>query len=150
MPGYLMVTFRDDFGRESTRRYEMTDQVLLADYVANANLFFNLLDPVTDLHIVKAAMRLTDGLLFDKAGTAGCNIDVGATFVGELGDSVGKKGILRLPGIPISLVDAQGQVDLEQADVAAWLDLFGDPLDNKFKISDGEYVETWLKGTLDR
>jgi hypothetical protein len=150
MPGYLILTFRDGFQRESTRRIEMTDQVLLADYIANCNLLLNELADVTDLAIVKAAMRITDGLILPGGDGAGSNIDVGATFQGELGGGDGKKGILRIPGFPLAKVGGDGSIDLEDADVAAYLDLFGTPPNNKFRISDGEYVAAWLRGTLDK
>jgi hypothetical protein len=150
MPGYLVLTFRDGFGRESTRRIEMTDQVLLADYIANCNLLMNLIEPVTDLAVVKAAMRITDGLILPAGDGAGSNIDVGATFSGFLSGGDGKKGVLKMPGFPLAKVGPDGVIDVTDVDVAAYLDLFGNPPNNKFRISDGEYVTEWLRGTLDK
>ena len=31
-----------------------------------------------------------------------------------------------------------------------FLDLYGDPPDNKFRLSDGEWIETWITGSLDK
>ena len=150
MPGYLSLTLLDGYGRETTKRVEFTDQILLADYISNANLFMELLDAITDLQILRASMNITDGLDLPAKDPAGSNVDVGATFVGFIGNGDGKKGVFKVPGIDLTYVGTGGVIDPTQDDVSDFLDLFGDPPDNKFRLSDGEWIEEWITGTLDK
>lgn len=150
MATFLHVTLQDGYGRTTTKRVEMTDQILLADYVANANLFLTNLNAITDLQILKATLQIDDGLSVPAKDPAGSNVDVGATFVGFVGDAEGKKATLKVPGIDLAYVGTLGVIDPTQADVFAFLDLFGDPPDNKFRVSDGEWIEEWITGTLDK
>lgn len=150
MPTYLNLTLIDGFSRTTTKRIELTDQLLWADLLSNAEAVMNALLAVTELNIVKAHIQTDDGLTIPSQDPAGSNVDVGATFSGYLGDTTGKKGSLKIPGFPLAKVGAQGSIDLADVDVAAYLDLYGDPPDNKAKISDGEWVGTWIAGTLDK
>ena len=45
-------------------------------------------------------------------------------------------------------VNPDGTLDLTDADLAAYLAMFEEDAD--FFLSDGEQIETWIKGTLDR
>jgi hypothetical protein len=150
MATFLSVTLLDGYGRITTKRFEMTDQVLLVDYVGNANLLLTDLDAITDLQILKASLQIDDGISVPAKDPSGSNVDVGATFVGYVGEADGKKATLKVPGIDLALVGTLGVIDPTQVDVAAFLDLFGDPPNNKFKLSDGEYIEEWITGTLDK
>jgi hypothetical protein len=150
MGTYLYLALEDGFGRQTSKRVEMTNQLLLADYILNAEAFMTALLAIVDLNIVKAYIQTDDTLTIPTQDPAGSNVDVGATFSGWLGDAVGKKGSLKVPGFQIGKVGPLGVIDLTDVDVAAFLDLFGDPPDNKFRISAGEYVETWIQGTLDK
>lgn len=150
MPTYLHITLEDGYGRTTHKRIEMTNQLLLADYVMNAETLLTALDTITDLSIVKAAIATDDGLTWNTKDPGTSNVDVGATFSGWVGGTPGKKASLKVPGIDLSYVGAQGVIDVTDVDIFAYLDLFGDPPDNKFKVSDGEYIETWIQGTLDR
>ena len=150
MATFLHLTLQDGYGRTTSKRIEMTDQLLLADYVANANLLLTNLNTITDLQILKAALSIDDGISIPAKDPAGSNVDVGATFVGFVGDADGKKATLKVPGIKMTYVGTLGVIDPTQADVADYLDLYGDPPDNKFKVSDGEYIEEWITGTLDK
>ena len=150
MATYLHLTLIDGFERTTSKRLELTDQLLLADYVLNAEEFMTALLTVTDLNIVSAHIQTDDGLTIPTQDPAGSNVDVGATFSGWIGDEVGKKASHKVPGFKLAKVGPQGVIDLADVDVAAYLDLMGDPPDNKVRISDGEYIETWIQGTLDK
>jgi hypothetical protein len=150
MATYLHMTLGDGFGRTTSKRVELTDQLLLADYVLNAEDFMTALLAVTDLDIVAAHIQTDDNLTIPTQDPAGSNVDVGATFSGWIGGAVGKKATHKVPGFKVSKVGPQGVIDLTDVDVAAYLDFMGDPPDNKVRISDGEYIETWIKGTLDK
>jgi len=150
MPAYLSITLMDGYGRETSKRVEMTPQLLLADYYANADAYLAALDTITDLQILKAHISLADELTIPSKDPAGSNVDVGATFSGFVGDAEGKKASLKVPGLDLAYVGTLGTIDVTQADIAAFLDLYGDPPDNKFRLSDGEWIETWIQGTLDK
>jgi hypothetical protein len=150
MATYLHLTLEDGFGRTTSKRLELTEQLLLADYVLNAEEFMTKLLTVTDLNIAAAHIQTDDGLDIPTQDPTGSNVDVGATFSGWIGDAVGKKASHKVPGFKLSKVGPQGVIDLTDVDVAAYLDLMGDPPDNKIRISDGEYIETWIQGTLDK
>jgi len=150
MGTYLHLTLEDGFGRTTSKRVELTNQLLLADYVLNAEEFMTALLAVTDLNIAAAHIQTDDTLTIPTQDPAGSNVDVGATFSGWIGDAVGKKASHKVPGFKLTKVGAQGVIDLTDVDVAAYLDLMGDPPDNKVRISDGEWIETWIQGTLDK
>ena len=150
MATYLHLTLEDGFGRTTSKRLELTDQRLLADYVLNAEAFMAALLTVTDLNIASAHIQTDDGLDIPTQDPTGSNVDVGATFSGWVGDAVGKKASHKVPGFKLSKVGPQGVIDLADVDVAAYLDFMGDPPDNKIRISDGEWIESWIQGTLDK
>lgn len=150
MATYLHITMEDGFGRSTGKRIEMTNQLLLADYVANAELLLSYLDEITDLSIVKAVIQTDDGLDFNTKDPGTSNIDVGATFTGWVGGVAGKKASHKVPGINLGKVGPLGVIDVTDIDIAAYLDLFGDPPDNKFRVSDGEYIDSWIAGVLDK
>lgn len=150
MPGFLSVTLRDGYGRETSKRIEFADQVLLADYVLNANGLLTDLDAVTDLEIVKASMVLTDGLSLPSKDPTGSNVDVGATFSGYVYNGDGKKASHKVPGIDMANVGAGGVIDPAGVAVAAYLSHFEHAGDDDFRLSDGEEIDTWIVGTLDK
>jgi hypothetical protein len=150
MPGYLSLTLRDGYGRETSKRLEFQDQVLLADYVLNANAMITSLNAITDLEIVRASMVLQDGLSLPAKDPAGSNVDVGATFVGEIEGGGGKKASHKVPGIKMAKVGAQGTIDVTDVDVAGYLNHFVDGSTDDFYVSDGEEIDVWLAGSLDK
>jgi len=150
MPGYLSLTLLDGYGRTTQRQYEFVDQVLLADYVVIANDFMTEYAQVTDLQIIRATMVLTDGLSLPSTDPSGSNVDVGATFSGYIEAGEGKKASLKLPGITMSKVDPDGSIDLTDSDIADWLANWEYDHPNTFLLSDGESIDTWIAGTLDR
>ena len=150
MPGYLSLTLVDGYGRETTKRLEFVDQVLLADYVLVSNDFMTELNACTDLQIIRASMNITDGLSIPAKDPAGSNVDVGATFVGYIQDGEGKKATWKLPGVDMGKVGPGGVIDVTDADIAALLNnwLYTHP--NTFLLSDGESISEWITGTLDK
>lgn len=143
---YLSCTLGDAYGRTTKRLYEMDAQTLLADYVTVAGAFKAALQSVTDLQLVRADL-LIPAIITGFAVTAGANVDVGATFSGFIKDGDGKKASLKLPGVKASLVDADGSVEITGV-IATWLAEFEDGDD--FMLSDGEQIDSWIRGTLDR
>lgn len=150
MPGYLSLTLLDGYARETTKRMEFVDQVLLADYVLISNDFMTELAACTDLQIIRASMVITDGLSLPAQDPAGSNIDVGATFAGFLHDGEGKKATWKLPGVTMSFVGAGGTIDLAQGAIETLLENWEYLHPNSLLLSDGESIDEWITGTLDK
>lgn len=142
----LSMTLNDAYGRETHRRYEMETQVDILTYQTVADAFSAALQAVTDLGLVRADLIL-QGITAPFAVTAGANVDTGATFSGYIDGEDGKKASMKLPGVKPALVDADGSVPITGA-VATWLASFETA--GAFKISDGETIDSWIKGALDK
>jgi hypothetical protein len=125
----------------------MQPHALLVEYQAEIDNFIATLEAVSDLGVVRADFSQT-GLGTPSEPDAGANVDVGATFVGWAEATPGKKIATKLPGVKLAKVDANGNIDLTDADIAAFLANYADAGD--FWISDGENVADWIAGTLDR
>lgn len=143
---WLSVTMVDDYGRTTKRLYEMDEQADLATYGSVITGFLTALAAVTDLGVVRADLLLP-GIVAGFAVTAGANVDVGATFQGFIEGGDGKKASLKLPGIKASLVYDDGSVAISGA-IATWLAEFEDG--EEFMLSDGEQIDSWIRGALDR
>jgi len=141
----LSVTMDDAYGRTTTRVYGMEDEALLANLQTSAATFLTALEAVTDLGCVKAnfIIPVTSP---EFAETALASVDRGATFSGWI-DVGMKKGSLKIPGIKLSLVAADGSV----ADAGATATFIGSfETGQDFNLSDGEQIDTWIRGALDR
>lgn len=148
MSDYLSLTFEDSYGRRTRKLVEMEHQALHADQVAVAVAFSTALEAVTDLGLVRADIiyqAVDEG--FDP--TAGSNVDVGATFSGVLHDADGEKASFKIPGIKAALVDPDGSVPLTGA-VGTALAFFVNATPFDLYLSDGETIDHWLAGSLDK
>jgi hypothetical protein len=143
---YLSVQLIDDFGRVTRRNYQMAEQIDLATYQTVAASFLGYLQAVTDLGCTRAELVLPSTLT-PWAAEADSNIDVGATFTGSIVDKPYKRTSHKLPGITMSLVAGDGTVQITGA-IETYLGEFTDGED--FLISDGEQVDSWLRGKLDK
>lgn len=145
MGAKLSVTFDDAYGRTTTRVYGMEDQVLLADYVTAYTAFLTALEAVTDLGCVKATLMLpVSSPEWDEIALA--SVDRGGTFSGWVNAGM-KKASMKIPGIKLSLVAADGSI-ADAGATGTFLDEFEDAAD--FNLSDGEQIESWIRGALDR
>jgi len=143
---FLSVTLQDDYGRLTRRRYEMDEQSTLADYITAATSFIGALEDVTDLGAIRVDLVL-EAIVSGFAETAGANVDVGATFTGNVYGGNGKRASMKLPGIKMSKVDPDGSVPLT-GDIGTWLAEFENGED--FMLSDGEQIDAWVRGVLDK
>lgn len=148
MADYLSLTFQDSYGRRTRKLIEMEHQALHADQVAVAVAFSTALEAVTDLALVRADI-IYQAVDAGFDAVAGSNIDVGATFSGVLYDSDGEKASFKLPGIKASLVDPDGSVPLTGV-VGTALAFFVETTPYDLMLSDGETIDSWLSGTLDK
>lgn len=143
----LSVTLIDAYGRTTHRVYGMEDQALLADYTAAAAAFLTDLGGVSDLGVVRADLIINVDGVEATDPVAGANVDVGATFSGLIVDGNGKKASAKVPGIKASLVSADGSIAISGA-TASYLANFEDEAD--LNLSDGEQIDSWIRGSLDK
>lgn len=142
----LSVTLVDAFGRLTTKIVEVEEQALLADYVTIVGAFITALEGVTDLGVQRVDLIIPQ-TGHTSAAADGSNVDVGGTFSGLLAGGEGKRASHKVPGIQTALVDADGSISLIGA-VDTYLAQFltaGDLM-----LSDGETMESWDRGILDR
>jgi len=143
----LSVTLVDAYGRTTHRVYGMETKATLAEYTAAAAAFLTDVGLVSDLGVVRADLILNVEGVEATAAVAGSNVDVGATFSGFIVDGNGKKASAKVPAIKPALVAADGSISITGA-VAGYLANFEDAAD--MNLSDGEQIETWIRGALDR
>jgi len=141
----LHLTLDDDHGRTTHRTYGMEEVTTLAQMQTDAAELLTALEAVSDLGCVKASISF-DVTSPEYAQVADANVDTGATFSGWV-DAGMKKASMKIPGIKYSLVGADGSIAIAGA-VATFLALFEDA--DVFNLSDGEQIEAWIRGSLDR
>jgi len=147
MGEYFSFTLVDAYGRTTSKRVEVEPQALLGDYQTLCSAVVADIQAVTDLGLVRAEVTIPMTDTF--AVTAGANVDTGATFSGWVYGTPGKKASWKLPGIKPAKVEADGTVDITEADIEDVLERFlqasGDLL-----LSDGEQISSWISGALDK
>lgn len=141
----LHLTLDDDYGRTTHRTYGMEEETTLAQMQTDAAELLAALAAVSDLGCVKASISI-DVTSPEYAETGGANVDTGATFSGWV-DAGMKKASMKIPGIKPASIETDGSV-LIAGVVATFLALFEDA--DVFNLSDGEQIESWIKGSLDR
>lgn len=142
----VSVTLGDAYGRTTSKRFEIATQADLAAYSASAAALITDLEAVMDLGVRRVDLLIEiPGQESDPVALS--NVDRGATFSGYLTSGNGKKGSLKLPGITLSLVNSDGSVPLTGA-IATYLGNFEAAGD--YLISDGETVDSWIAGVLDK
>jgi len=129
--------------------YEALEVALKADQITALENFLTQYQAVTDLACIRADIILT-GAGTPFAVTAGANVDVGATFSGTLYAKGSAKASLRLPGIKAAKVSADGSVDIAEADIEDWLELWVETTPHTMLLSDGDTIAGWISGSLDR
>jgi len=142
----LSCTMNDAYGRTTNRVYGMEDQVLLADYVTAYTAALAALEAVTDLGLAKCDLIIpVTGLGWSPIALA--NVETGGTASGWIDSDLGKKASMRIPGVKLSLVGADGTISITGV-VATFLALFETAGD--FTLSDGETIESWIRAALDK
>jgi len=146
---YLSLTMTDSEQRRKTKLVQMEVQALHADQVNVATAFLTALEKITDLGVERADI-IYKGVTAGFDPTAGSNIDVGATFTGVLYDADGKKAALKIPGIKDALRDGVGGIPITHADVEDVLEFFVQATPFDLLISDGQTIDHWVRGRLDK
>lgn len=99
---------------------------------------------VTDLHLIES--RLFDSALHAGSPVAGANVDTGGTFSVAL-VTPNKYAAVKVPGIKPSFINVDGTIDLTDAAIIAWMSHY---TAGSILISDGEVVDTFVSGMLDK
>ena len=142
----LSCTLLDAYGRTTNRVYGMETQTLLADYVTAYGAFLTALEAVTDLGLTKCDLIIpVTGAGWDPIALA--NKDTGGTASGYIDSDLGKKASMRIPGVKLSTVAADGSIAIATV-IATFLACFETAGD--FTLSDGETIESWIRATLDK
>jgi hypothetical protein len=142
---YINYTLEDSEGRQTKRSVEISAQATLVDYESAVTAFSSALAAVTDLACVKVSFEIHTDDTF--AGETVSNVDEGATFVGELDTTPMRKAVHKLPDPIDAARDGQGNIDLSNASIAAYLALWTSGSTYKLAYND---VDAWVKGTLDK
>ena len=146
---WLSMTLVDDDQRRTTKVVQMEVQALHATQVSAATAFVAALEDVTDLGVERVDI-IYKGVTAGFAAVEDSNVDIGATFAGELYDKNGAKASFKVPGIKSSLKDGVGGIPIDAVPVAALLAFFVNATPFDYLISDGETIDHWLRGTLDK
>jgi len=136
------VTLADSFDRRSTKRFEGD----FADF-ATAQSALVLLVSDLDALSMAAVQAYSVGQKDDYAGSlvAGANLDAGITLSVLKADN--EKAVLKVPAPVLTVVNADGTVDITDALVTDYTDNW---TAGTWKVSDGEEVTDLLSGKLDR
>lgn len=146
MPTYTVrYEMVDAYNRRTSKTFEtvstMADET--AALAAAAGLATDLAN-LTELDIL--AYNVSQRIVYTDSVTAGANKDEGVTFVLRKVDNYNDD--IKVPGPINSIFDANGNADLADAAVSAFLSNFLSGGD--FTFSDGEQATEAIKGTLDK
>lgn len=145
---YATFIFGDSHGRTKRKSVQLQTQATLVDYQAVITAFSSALDAIIDLECVKIELTLPATGTF--AGEAESNVDVGATFSGVLYNKQGMKASFKVPGVTPSYANEAGEISVADADIAAVLAFFVNATPYDAYVSDGETIDHWVKGSLDK
>jgi hypothetical protein len=145
MAGYLQVTLIDYGGRETRRVYEVKGADAAATYT-NAVALLADLQAVTNLGTVRPMVNIFIPAA-QVAAAEGSNTDVGGKVKG-ISSVDGKTVNLGIPDPIAAIIRPDYTFDLEDEDLAAFLDNFEDA--GIATLSDGETVTSWRFGVLDK
>lgn len=136
------ITLQDSFDRSSTKRFE-GDFLDFAAASAAVVLLVSDLDALSEAQVI----RYTVGQKSDYSGSlvAGANLDAGITLSVMKDDN--EKATLKVPAPALSVVNADGTVDITDALVTDYTDNW---TAGTWTVSDGEGVASLLSGKLDR
>lgn len=141
------LKLRDSFGRETIKRVQVdvATLALAVDAISGVGGYLTSLAAVTDLAYAEANYVFAQDTTGAFGGTGTSNLDTGATFQVQL--ALGGRASHHIPGFPLSLVGAEGKIDVAGAEVAAYFAHFtgGD-----LRLSDGEAISSVIKGSLDK
>ena len=148
--GYkFSVTLIDADMRTTTRVFQLVEDTTAADAITDIGTFIPALKAVTNCGVIKCTLMVPVDPT-PTAGAAGSNVDAGATVTGWI-TQYQKKGTVKWPDPDADARKGDGSIDLEDANVATFLELF-EATGGIMQVSDTEVImeDGWIKGKLDR
>ena len=142
------LTMVDDYGRSSSRSFEMVDATLAAA-LTDLTALRTALTALSDAGYT--AENLSEKTTLNVAPVADANIDTGVTVRVRLND--GSVGVVKIPSPKAAKINADGTIDPADTDLVAFFDLLG--LDEPTTpavatIYNGKKVTKILSAKLDR
>jgi hypothetical protein len=147
MQGFLVVTYRDTFNQETTRRYELRDGSgainidRLASLYNRAEMLFDAITPVTGAAVVNVGIDITDPefTLVPVGVDTLSNVSDDGVLSVALVNASAKKGTLRIPAPLSTILTPSGAPDITDAPWVALVEEFH--ADGSALLSDGETVD---------
>jgi hypothetical protein len=142
------LTLVDDYGRASSRQFEMVDATL-ADAGTDLTALRTTMTALSDAGYT--AENLSEKTSLNVDPVADANIDTGATVRVRLDD--GSVGVVKIPAPKAAKINADGTIDPADADLVAFFNLLGldEPTTPRVaEIYNGRYVTKILSAKLDR
>lgn len=123
----INFTFRDDENNSSVVSINFADSIVTANLASAASAFLVVLGPLTDAAFVKATVSRVL-LTGSAAPVSGSDIEIGARFIwAQVGTA--KRTLQKIPAFVRSkLIPTTKNVDLTDADVAAFVTAMEDGL----------------------
>ena len=140
---FVTYSLQDAYQRRSRKRIEL-DVLDHTAALARALSFADDLASITGAEILK--YDVSQEVAYTDAATGGSNLDAGATL-SFLIDTQGKKAAFKVPAVEASVVNADGTIDLTDANILAFE---AEMVSTEIKISDGEVPLDLVSGKLDR
>jgi hypothetical protein len=148
MTALLSLTLVDKQGYTMNKRIELATEVDPADYLINGAAIATDLAAVSECQIIKATVQIAvPGAPFGLVGAA-AYVDKGATITGWVDGIPGKKASTKIPSPESTFVNTDGTIKMTEALMIAYLAHYlaaGDAL-----LSDGESIDAWIGGKVDK
>lgn len=139
----VSITLVDDYQRTSTKKFEST-ATLLADAETALTALWADLAAVSQMGALNRTF--SDTAVFSQAVDAGANVDAGGTLHCRLNN--GKMYALKIPAIDPALVNADGTIDISATAITDYVANFEST--GSFRVSEGNYIVSIVRGELDR
>ena len=136
------ITLQDAFDRRSTKRFEGD----FLDFAAASTALVLLvadLDGLSDAEVISYSVGQKSSYSGSLTGNA--NLDEGITLSVMKTDN--ERAVLKVPAPAMSVVNADGTVDITDALVTDYVDNW---ITGTWYVSDGDEVASLLSGRLDR
>jgi hypothetical protein len=137
------VTLIDSFNTLTTKTYEC-EATTLAQAATDIGALITTLEAISDLGVVSVSYVEKD-ISEASAAAALSSVDTGATFRMRLNN--GKVAAHKVPGFDLAKVSSDRNIDIADADVAAYFANFESAGD--FTVNEGNTMSQLLSGKLD-
>lgn len=141
----LTVKLEDDHERTTTKKFKVYDAIDYAGALSLAALFITDLAAISECGVV--GYSLATPVSVGGSPAADANLDAGATFSLYIGGVPGKKGVNKVPAPIPGIIGAAGVINMAATEVTDYAANFTSGF---VLVSDGETVDSFISGKLDR